>query len=198
MCPLTTVLLTVQKGSLHVIYLWTKQFSLAHSKFFLSKEIFITLKLDTIFSPNHLGDFFPPYWSLPFKFIFMAFHQVVIKSETVHCGLFERISHSCMWRSLSPSCINARRPDFFPVLEWSSAHVTCLFTSKGALSLKSIGAAVNWGCGSQTPRKGSLDDTFIYVCDTYVHVLYSREEAIILRQIDHSLRNIWDKEHSLT
>lgn len=97
MCPLNRILLTVQKGSLLIIYLLAKQCSLAHSKFFVSKEIFITLKLDIIFNPDHLGaSFFLPCCSLPFKFIFMTFHQVVIKSGTVHCGLFEIISHSCM------------------------------------------------------------------------------------------------------
>lgn len=134
-CPLNMILLTVWKGSLHIIYLMTKQFSLAHSKFFVSKEIFVKLKLDIIFSPSHLGDFFCPSCNLPFKFIFMTFHQVVIKSGAVHCGLFEIISHSCMWRSLSPLCINHIQPDFFsPAREWSSAYVTCPFTSKRALA----------------------------------------------------------------
>lgn len=68
------ILLTVQKGSLHIIYLLAKQFSLAHSKFFVSKEIFITLKLDIIFNLDHLGaSFFPPLLQSSFQVYFYDF-----------------------------------------------------------------------------------------------------------------------------
>lgn len=74
MCPLNIILLTVQKGSLHIIYLLAEQFSLAHSKFFVSKEIFITLKLDIIFNPDHLGaSFFPPLLQSCFQVYFYDF-----------------------------------------------------------------------------------------------------------------------------
>lgn len=74
MHSLNMVLLTVQKGSLHIIYLLAKQFSLAHSKFFVSEDIFITLKLDIIFNPDHLrASFFPPLLQSSFQVYFYDF-----------------------------------------------------------------------------------------------------------------------------
>lgn len=135
--PATTILLTVQKGSLHVIYLQTKQFSLAHSKFFLSKEIFITVKLDIIFSPNHLGDFFPPLLKSSFQVYFYGF------SPGCYKNLKQFIVGSLKWfptavcEDLYLLHVLIRHSLIFSrAAGRSSACATCLFTSKGALALR--------------------------------------------------------------
>lgn len=53
--------------------------------------------------------------------------------------------------------------------------------------LESIGAEINLGCGHQTLRKWNLGGTH-----THTHTLRQRK-VIILKQIHHSLKNIWDR-----
>lgn len=128
-----------------------------HGKFFVSKEIFIMLKLDIIFSSDHFGDsFFSSLLQSFFQVYFYGFHQVVIKSGIVHCGFFEIISHSCIWRSLSALCINHIQPVFLSCHRtiFCICHLSIYF--KRSSCLENIEAEVNLGCRSQTLRKGTL------------------------------------------
>lgn len=160
----------MQKGSLHVIYLQTKQFSLAHSKFFLSKEIFITVKLDIIFSPNHLGDFFPPFLKSSFQVYFYGFSpgcyknlkQFIVGSlkwfPTAVCEdlcLLHVLIRAVAWCSPAPQEISC---------------ATCLFTSKGALALRGQEQRQTEAVGVRL-GEWSLEDAFMCVCVcAYTHV----------------------------